>query len=156
MDKFQTLYEQLATNVIDPSKLTKKSTDKEMLRLAIQAEYDAVNLYEQMSETTSNSKIRKIMLDVAREEKVHIGEFEELLRQVDDEQERALSDGAEEVGQMLTPIRCQYCGKLKQWVNKPPKWYYKKIRNPFIIGDYPADKNYTGAFCSKKCLKAYK
>ncbi len=93
MNKFNKIYEQLAINPIT----LKGNTDKEMLRLAIQAEYDAINLYEQMADKTKNSKIKKTMLSVAREEKIHIGEFEELLRTLDDEQERALSDGAEEV-----------------------------------------------------------
>lgn len=93
---YQTINEQLAANPVE-TQFSKSSTDKELLRLAIQAEYDAINLYEQMSEVTSNKKIKETMLDVAREEKVHVGEFEELLRQIDKEQEKALSDGAEEV-----------------------------------------------------------
>ena len=102
MKKFNNQYkiicEQLALNPVGQN-FSNENSDKEMLRLAIQAEYDAVNLYEQMAETTKNSKIKKTMLDIAREEKVHIGEFEELLRQLDREQERALSSGAEEVGE---------------------------------------------------------
>ena len=95
--KLKTIKEQLAKNVVS-DKLPEDVTDKNMLRLAIQAEYDAVNLYEQMAATTSDKKIKETMLDVAKEEKTHIGEFEELLRQIDDEQEKALSDGTEEVG----------------------------------------------------------
>jgi len=100
MNKFQKHYvllkEQLAVNPLNSP--LNANTDKEMLRLAIQAEYDAVNLYEQMADKTKNNKIKKTMLSVAREEKVHIGEFRILLQEFDKEQERALSDGAEEVG----------------------------------------------------------
>lgn len=94
--KIEQLNEQLAVNPVTQD-FNDENTDKQMLRLAIEAEYDAVSLYEQFAEKTNNDKIKKTMLDVAREEKVHIGEFEELLRQTDDQQEKSLSDGAEEV-----------------------------------------------------------
>ena len=47
----------------------KKFTDREILRLAIIAELDAVSLYEQLAGATDNETIREVLLDVAREEK---------------------------------------------------------------------------------------
>jgi rubrerythrin len=77
--------------------ITQGDADKEMLRTAIMAELDAINLYEQMAARTRNTGLRKILLDVAREEKTHVGEFQALLLQVDPEQAQELREGYEEV-----------------------------------------------------------
>jgi rubrerythrin len=71
------------------------------LRLAIIAELDAVNLYEQLAAATENKGIRKILLDLAKEEKTHIGEFQTLLLKVDQEQVEELKRGKEEVEEEL-------------------------------------------------------
>jgi len=75
-------------------------TDKTILREAIIAEYDAVNLYEQFASSTENEKIKKVMLDVAREEKEHIGEFMALLKEIDKDFEKDLEEGEEEVKEL--------------------------------------------------------
>ena len=89
--------EQLAKNVTVTSKLTPEMSDASILRLAIQAEYDAVNLYEQMAATTDNTKLKETFLEVANEEKVHIGEFETLLSEIDDDHKKEKMKGKEEV-----------------------------------------------------------
>lgn len=47
------------------------------------AELDAVNFYEQMANLSKNEEIRTILLDIAREEKIHVAMFETVLLQVD-------------------------------------------------------------------------
>ncbi len=49
------------------------------------AELDAINLYEQMAKLTKNEEIRTILLDIAREEKIHVAMFETVLLQADEE-----------------------------------------------------------------------
>jgi len=71
--------------------------EMEILRAAIIAEYDAINLYEQMAEISSNPKVKKVLLDVANEEKQHIGEFKSLLEMIDPEHEKFEKKGEEEV-----------------------------------------------------------
>jgi len=61
------------------------------------AELDAINLYEQMSALTTDENIRTMLLDVVREEKTHVGEFQALLLGIDKEQERELNGGGKEV-----------------------------------------------------------
>jgi rubrerythrin len=79
----------------------KKFTDREILRLAIIAELDAVSLYEQLAEATDNESIREVLLDVAREEKTHVGEFQTMLLREDEEQVEELKKGKEEVEEDL-------------------------------------------------------
>lgn len=91
----------LAEKPIKMEKVEKKFTDREILRLAIIAELDAVNLYEQLASQTINKAIREILLDVAKEEKTHVGEFQALLLREDEEQVTELQKGKEEVEEEL-------------------------------------------------------
>lgn len=82
-------------------KMKKEDLDKEILRVAIIAELDAVNLYEQMANLTENKYLRKLLLDVAREEKTHVGEFQALLLKLDEEQVKELEEGKKEVEELM-------------------------------------------------------
>ncbi|MGM0367635.1 MAG: ferritin family protein [Actinomycetota bacterium] len=86
---------------IDLEKIQQGNIDKEILRAAVIAELDAINLYEQMAEMTNNNDLKKILLDVAKEEKTHVGEFQTLLLGQDKEQEEELKAGKEEVEEEL-------------------------------------------------------
>lgn len=81
-------------------KVDKEDLDKEILRVGIIAELDAVTLYEQMAAMTENEDIKKVLLDVAREEKTHVGEFQALLLKEDEEQRKELKEGEEEVEEL--------------------------------------------------------
>jgi len=77
-------------------KVEKKPLDCEILRVAIIAELDAVNLYEQLAASTTNENLKKVLLEVAREEKTHVGEFQTLLLKEDKEQAEELEKGKKE------------------------------------------------------------
>ncbi|MFH0876344.1 MAG: ferritin family protein [archaeon] len=78
-------------------KIGKEDIDKEILRAGIIAELDAINMYEQMAAYASDPNIRKILLDIAKEEKTHVGEFQTLLLNRDKQQAEELKKGAEEI-----------------------------------------------------------
>jgi len=82
-------------------KVEKKLLDREILRVVIIAELDAINLYEQLAAATENENIRKVLLDVAKEEKTHVGEFQALLLKEDTEQIEELEKGKKEVEEIL-------------------------------------------------------
>lgn len=86
---------------INLDKVKKGDLDKEILRAGIIAELDAINLYEQMAAITQNKNIKKTLLDIAKEEKTHVGEFQALLLKEDDEQETELLKGKEEVEDLI-------------------------------------------------------
>lgn len=86
---------------IELSKIKKEDIDREILRAGIIAELDAINLYEQMAAMTDNKKIRKVLFDIAKEEKTHVGEFQTLLLMLDKEQERELEEGKKEVKEII-------------------------------------------------------
>ena len=82
-------------------KVPKKHVDREILRVAVIAELDAISLYEQLAAATDNKAIKKILLDVAKEEKTHVGEFQTLLLTEDRQQVEELEKGKEEVEEIL-------------------------------------------------------
>ena len=90
----------LSTIPIDLSEIDTKNVDKEILRASIIAELDAINLYEQMASLTKNQAIKANLLDVAKEEKTHVGEFQALLLQIDSEQADELEHGKREVEEL--------------------------------------------------------
>ncbi len=75
--------------------------DKEILRAGIIAEYDAINLYEQMAALAKSKDIKKVMLDVAKEEKEHVGEFQTILLRLDDELVEEMEEGKKEVEELV-------------------------------------------------------
>jgi len=85
---------------INLEKVNKENLDKEILRAGIIAELDAINLYEQMAAMTENADIKRILLDIAKEEKTHVGEFQALLLINDKEQEKELEKGKKEVKEL--------------------------------------------------------
>ena len=87
---------------INLEKIRKEDLNKEILRAAIIAELDAVNLYEQMAALTENQHIKAILLDIAKEEKTHVGEFQTLLLMNDKQQEKELAEGKKEVEELTS------------------------------------------------------
>jgi hypothetical protein len=86
---------------IDLAKVNKEDLDREILRAGMIAELDAINFYEQMAALTENEDIRRVLLDIAKEEKTHMGEFQVLLLKEDEEQKEELKEGEEEVEELL-------------------------------------------------------
>ncbi|MBN2422861.1 rubrerythrin [Candidatus Woesearchaeota archaeon] len=82
---------------IDLKNINKEELDKEILRAGIIAELDAINLYEQLAAVTENPLLKKVFLDIAKEEKTHVGEFQALLLEFDKEQLKELEEGKEEI-----------------------------------------------------------
>ena len=82
---------------IDEKRIDASNIDKQLIRDAIIAELDAINLYEQSAESVSNTKIKEVLLDIAKEEKTHVGELETLLFMIDKEQSNEMLQGVDEV-----------------------------------------------------------
>lgn len=85
----------------DLSKISNENINKEILRIGLIAELDAVNLYEQLASMTDDQDVKKVFMDIAKEEKEHVGEFQYLLLKHDKQQEKELKEGMEEVQELL-------------------------------------------------------
>lgn len=90
-----------AKEPIDLEKISKEFTDREILRFALAAELDAINFYEQMAEYTDDDLLKQVLLEVAKEEKEHVGEFQTLLLRLDKQQVDEMEEGKEEVEELI-------------------------------------------------------
>jgi rubrerythrin len=86
---------------IQLSKVDKKDLDKEILRAAVIAELDAINLYEQMANLAEDENLKKVLLDIAREEKTHVGEFQTMLLMQDKELKEEIENGKKEIEELF-------------------------------------------------------
>ena len=75
----------------------------------IAAEFEAIQLYEQLAESTDNELARKVLLDITREEKEHVGEFRHLLMLLAPEDEADYAEGVEEAENYLAPLVDEDC-----------------------------------------------
>lgn len=77
-------------------KLTKAELIR-AIRFMIAAEYEAIQLYMQLAESTDDQLAIEVLTDIADEERVHAGEFLRLLRELAPDEERFYAEGAGEV-----------------------------------------------------------
>jgi rubrerythrin len=70
------------------------------IRLDIAAEHEAVHLYMAHAEAIDHPLAKKVLVDIANEERVHIGEFERLLDILTGDEDQWLAEGREEVEKM--------------------------------------------------------
>ena len=78
-----------------------KARDLAILRLAITAELDAVNLYMCFVDLLSDEDATKVMVDVANEEKTHAGEFKKIMETIDSNYEKFEREGRKEVETLI-------------------------------------------------------
>jgi rubrerythrin len=78
----------------------RKLTNEELIRAVrfmIAAEYEAIQLYMQLAESTDNELAIDVLRDIADEERVHAGEFLRLLYELAPDEKAFYAEGAEEV-----------------------------------------------------------
>ncbi|MFZ5867160.1 MAG: ferritin family protein [Thermodesulfobacteriota bacterium] len=86
----------------------RKITHEELvraIRYTIAAEYEAVQLYQQLAESTDNELAKKVLFDIAEEEIVHAGEFLRLLKELHPVEEKFYAEGFEEVEEMIKELK---------------------------------------------------
>lgn len=77
-----------------------KLTNEELIRairFMIAAEYEAIQLYMQLAESTDNKLAQDVLKDIADEERVHAGEFLRLLKELAPDEEKFYTESAKEV-----------------------------------------------------------
>jgi len=63
----------------------------------VAAEYEAIQLYMQLAESTDNELAQEVLKDITDEERVHAGEFLRLLYHLAPDEEEFYKEGFEEV-----------------------------------------------------------
>ena len=75
------------------------------IRFMIAAEYEAIQLYMQLAESTDNRLAGEVLRDIADEERVHAGEFLRLLKTLAPDEGKFYADGEEEVEEMEKKLK---------------------------------------------------
>ncbi len=86
----------------------RKLTEAELIRairFMVAAEYEAIQLYMQLAESTDNKLAIEVLKDIADEERVHAGEFLRLLHELDPDEKRFYDEGAEEVEEEIEKMK---------------------------------------------------
>ena len=86
----------------------RKLTDAELIRtmrFMISAEYEAIQLYMQLAESTDNKLAQDVLIDIADEERVHAGEFLQLLYELAPDEKKLYEEGAKEVQEMIDKLQ---------------------------------------------------
>lgn len=110
---------------LDPFKgLTpgRKLTSRELtraLRLALSAEEEAIHLYEALADASDHPLAKKVLQDVANEEREHAGEFQRLLNILLPDEEGFMAHGAREVDEMAAELKAKKPAAKKAAAKKP-------------------------------------
>ena len=86
----------------------RKLTDAELIRairFMISAEYEAIQLYMQLAESTDNQLAIDVLQDIADEERVHAGEFLRLLHELAPDEQKLYDEGTKEVQEMIDELK---------------------------------------------------
>ncbi len=86
----------------------RKLTEAELvraIRFMVAAEYEAVQLYMQLAESTDNKLAIDVLKDIADEERVHAGEFLRLLYELSPDEQKRYEEGSEEVREMIDELK---------------------------------------------------
>ena len=93
---------------------SRKLTHSELvraIRLMVTDEYEAISIYTQLAESTDNALAKEVLVDVANEERVHVGEFLRLLKELAPDEEQWYADGAAEVEAEIAKMAGAPAGK---------------------------------------------
>ncbi len=85
----------------------RKLTDQELIRAIrymIAAEYEAIQLYMQLAESTDNKLAQEVLIDIANEERVHAGEFLRLLYHLAPDEKGLYDEGMKEVEEEMEEL----------------------------------------------------
>jgi rubrerythrin len=85
-------------------KLTKEELIR-AIRFMVAAEYEAIQLYMQLAESTDNKLAIDVLKDIADEERVHAGEFLRLLHELAPDEAKFYAEGAEEVEEEIAKMK---------------------------------------------------
>lgn len=86
----------------------RKLTDQELIRAirySVAAEYEAIQLYMQLAESTDHKLAKAVLIDVADEERVHAGEFLRVLKELDPKETDFYQEGYEEVEEIIEKMK---------------------------------------------------
>jgi rubrerythrin len=91
------------SGVVPDRKLTLEELVR-AIRLNIAAEHEAVHLYMAHADATDHALAKKVLVDIANEERVHAGEFQRLLEILTGDEDKWMEEGKAEVSELAAEL----------------------------------------------------
>jgi rubrerythrin len=87
-----------------PERKMTKSELIRAIRLSLAAEEEAIHLYEAQADATDHPLAKKVLTDIANEEREHVGEFNRLLEILTGDEAEWLAEGRDEVDELAAEL----------------------------------------------------
>ena len=84
-------------NVYTPERKLNAVEILRAIKFSISAEYEAIQLYQQIMENTNNKAVIKALAEISEDEKKHVGGLNKLLEILSPEDNKIYQLGAEEI-----------------------------------------------------------
>ena len=138
-------------NFTDPfsGNVDKKMTKRELiraLRLGLAAEEEAINLYEAHVDATDDPVAKKVLQDIANEERVHVGELQAVINLIANGEEKFLQEGEDEVRELAQKkAQAKFAQTIKKINQKPKVFMSRKMAqgrgfsSPWVVYDIPSE-----------------
>lgn len=91
------------SGAVPDRKLTKQELIR-AIRLNITAEHEAIHLYMAHADATDHPLAKEVLIDVANEEREHVGEFNRLLEILTGDEAQWLAEGRQEVDEAAAKL----------------------------------------------------
>lgn len=88
---------------VPEQKLTREELVR-AIRLNVAAEHEAIHLYTAHADATDHPLAKQVLVDIANEERGHVGEFMRLLEILTGDEDQWLAQGREEVDEMAAGL----------------------------------------------------
>lgn len=75
------------------------------IRFMVAAEYEAIQIYEQLADSIDNPLAINVLRDIASEEKEHAGEFLRLLKELQPDEEGFYESGGRETQEKIDKLK---------------------------------------------------
>ena len=72
------------------------------IRFSIASEFEAIQLYEQLRDSINDEACKKILEEVAQDERIHVGNFQYILNELSPDDKSATREGFEEAKEIIS------------------------------------------------------
>ena len=89
-------------SIYNPNRKLSPTEILRVIKFSIAAEYEAIQLYQQIMENTNNKNVIKALAEITEDEKKHVGGLNKLLEILSPEDNKIYQAGAEEILEEIT------------------------------------------------------
>ncbi len=88
-------------NVYTPKRPLNEAEIIRAIKFALASEYEAVQIYEEIMESTDNEDVKKVLAEISHDERLHAGGLHKLLMILSPQEVEAYEEGAKETMEQI-------------------------------------------------------